>query len=89
MPEKSNYTSSSPDELALVNFAKFTGYEFVQKNDFNELEVLERVGGQERILKYRLLHTLEFSSDRKRMSVIVEEIAEENSRILLLSKGAD
>ena len=61
----------------------------MQKNDFNELELLEKVGGKERLLKYRLLHTLEFSSDRKRMSVIVEEMSEQNSRILLLTKGAD
>jgi phospholipid-transporting ATPase len=58
VPEKNDYTSSSPDELALVNFAKFAGYEFVQKNDYNELEILERVGDHEKIIKYRLLHTL-------------------------------
>lgn len=36
--------------------------------------------------KYELLNMLEFSSSRKRMSVIVKE---PEGRILLLSKGAD
>lgn len=35
---------------------------------------------------YRLLNILEFSSARKRMSVIVRD---EEGRLLLLSKGAD
>jgi magnesium-transporting ATPase (P-type) len=36
---------------------------------------------------YELLHILEFTSDRKRMSVVVKE--RHTGKILLLSKGAD
>jgi magnesium-transporting ATPase (P-type) len=35
---------------------------------------------------YRILHVLEFNSDRKRMSVIVKD---EEGKTFLFSKGAD
>lgn len=31
--------ASSPDELALVNFARYSGYEFLGINEKNEMEV--------------------------------------------------
>jgi magnesium-transporting ATPase (P-type) len=58
------------------------GYTFVEKDDDNYMVV--EVGKEVR--KFRLLHTLEFSSERKRMSVIVED---GQGKILLLCKGAD
>ena len=39
------------------------------------------------VFKYRLLNILEFTSSRKRMSVIVEE--EATRTLMLLTKGAD
>lgn len=39
------------------------------------------------IKKYKLLHVIEFNSDRKRMSVIVRE--EESQKVLIVCKGAD
>ncbi|KAL5099016.1 hypothetical protein RYX36_003343 [Vicia faba] len=39
------------------------------------------------ILKYEVLEILEFTSDRKRMSVVLKDC--QNGKILLLSKGAD
>lgn len=39
------------------------------------------------ILQYEVLETLEFTSDRKRMSVVLKDC--QNGKILLLSKGAD
>ena len=36
--------------------------------------------------QYKLLNILEFTSDRKRMSVIVED---QEGKIMLLTKGAD
>ncbi len=33
------YNASSPDELALVNFAKFTGYEYLGTDEFNNMMV--------------------------------------------------
>lgn len=68
--------------MALVSFAKYMGYTFVEKDDdgFMIIEI-----GKD-VKKFRLLHTLEFSSERKRMSVIVEDL---QGKILLLCKGAD
>lgn len=36
--------------------------------------------------KYKLLHVLEFNSDRKRMSVIVRDT---ENRVMVVCKGAD
>jgi phospholipid-transporting ATPase len=79
-----SYCTSSPDELALVNFARFGGYEFrgLDKQDNYHLSMLD---GSTQTLK--VLYTLEFNSKRKRMSVIFKD--ETTGKILLLCKGAD
>lgn len=76
------YNASSPDELALVNAAKFFGAEFVKRDEDNVMTI--NLHGK--ILCYRLMNILEFTSTRKRMSVIVED---SNGEYLLLTKGAD
>lgn len=76
------YNASSPDELALVNAAKFFGAEFKKRDEDNNL-LIDFNG---RILKYQLLNILEFNSTRKRMSVVIRD---PEGRILLLTKGAD
>ena len=77
------YNAASPDELALVNFAKQMGYVY-EDIDENDCMVV-KINGQPQ--KYKLLHVCEFSSARKRMSVIVEE--EGSGKVLLFCKGAD
>lgn len=78
-----SYSSSSPDEIAIVNFAKLCGYELIgEQNDM--VGVYNRK--EDRIYRYRLLATLDFTSDRKRMSVLVEN---EKKEIKLYTKGAD
>ena len=37
--EEDGYTSSSPDELALVSFAKYIGFTFLEKDDDNIMKV--------------------------------------------------
>jgi len=49
----------------------------------------ELISNQVTMLKYKLLHVLEFSSERKRMSVIVKDLNREDEPVLLLTKGAD
>ena len=61
------YNASSPDELALVNAAKYFGVVFKKRDEDNNL-VIDFRG---RILKYKLLNVLEFNSTRKRMSIII------------------
>ena len=61
------YNASSPDELALVNAAKFFDYTFKGRDEDNNIVV--DVKGKLR--KYKLLNVIEFTSSRKRMTVIV------------------
>jgi magnesium-transporting ATPase (P-type) len=82
------YNASSPDELALVNAAKFFGVEFKKLDEENNMIVDFK--GQQR--SYRLLNILEFNSTRKRMSVIVESHEKTHdgfNEIYILTKGAD
>lgn len=75
------YQSQSPDETALVETARNNGYVFVRRKA-DEIIIRER--GVD--VAYALLAVLEFSSVRRRMSVVVRT---PEGKILLLSKGAD
>ncbi|MQL90819.1 hypothetical protein Taro_023433 [Colocasia esculenta] len=84
---KVTYEAESPDEAALVVAAKEIGFEFYKRTQtcicVHELDPLSC---QKVERTYELLSVLEFSSARKRMSVIVRD---EEGKILLLCKGAD
>ncbi|KAG1370230.1 putative Phospholipid-transporting ATPase 2 [Cocos nucifera] len=76
------YKAQSQDEDALVNAAARLHMVLISKNG-NTLEV--NFNGL--VIQYEILDILEFTSDRKRMSVVVRDCQTE--KILLLSKGAD
>ncbi|KAJ9048263.1 hypothetical protein DSO57_1036751 [Entomophthora muscae] len=76
-----SFQGSSPDEEALVGAAAKAGFRFLGEKD-GMLSVETETGTR----SFRLLHKLDFSSARKRMSVVVQE---GNGPILLLTKGAD
>ncbi|KHJ94865.1 phospholipid-translocating P-type ATPase, flippase [Oesophagostomum dentatum] len=84
-PLHSYYDSESPDELALVEAAREYGVRLLKRR-FDEIVIHLRASGQ--TMKYKLLHTLPFDSDRKRMSVVVQECTG-RKRVMLLTKGAD
>lgn len=77
------YSASSPDEQALVSAAAHCNVRFVHRTP-SALTILEP--GIDEPSVYKLLTLLEFDSDRKRMTVIVET---PEGEILLLCKGAD
>ncbi|KAL6976134.1 Alanine aminotransferase 2 [Sarracenia purpurea var. burkii] len=77
-----SYKAQSQDEDALVRAAAGLHMVFVNKNA-NILEI--NFNGA--IIHYDLLDTLEFSSDRKRMSVVVKD--RKSGKFILLAKGAD
>ena len=77
-----DYQASSPDEKALVCFARSQGY-ILKNRDINENITLE-INGVD--TQYQLLKTLEYSSERKRMSVIVRT---PTNQIIVYAKGAD
>ena len=77
-----DYQSSSPDEKALVYFARYQNY-ILSNRSIDNYVTLEIKGETK---KYLLLNTLEYSSERKRMSVIVKSPTGE---IYVYAKGAD
>ena len=83
------YRAQSPDEAALVQAAADVGFVFMGKD--KEMLSLKTPFSSE-VQQYQLLDILEFTSARKRMSVVVKVLSEDGSgkgRYLLLSKGAD
>ncbi|XP_003369767.1 putative phospholipid-transporting ATPase IA [Trichinella spiralis] len=74
------YQASSPDEGALVRGAKDLGFIFHTRTP--EAIVLSAIGISER---YEILNVLEFTSNRKRMGVVVRT---PNKKIKLFVKGA-
>nr|XP_026696287.1 phospholipid-transporting ATPase IA isoform X3 [Ciona intestinalis] len=79
--ENIQYQSSSPDENAIVKAARNLGYVFCVRTPTH---VVVRCQGKDE--SYEVLNVLEFSSTRKRMSVIVRA---PDGRIILMCKGAD
>jgi magnesium-transporting ATPase (P-type) len=66
---KLNYNASSPDELALVNAARFFGVKYVDRDEENNIFVDFKGERQ----KWKLLNLIEFNSTRKRMTVVVRD----------------
>ncbi|XP_034718625.1 phospholipid-transporting ATPase IB isoform X1 [Etheostoma cragini] len=75
------YQASSPDEGALVKGAKGLGFVFTARTPHSVI-----IEAREKEMSYELLNVLEFSSNRKRMSVVVRT---PNGKLRLYCKGAD
>ncbi|XP_046704687.1 probable phospholipid-transporting ATPase IA isoform X6 [Silurus meridionalis] len=75
------YQAASPDEGALVRAARNLGFIFSARTP--DSVIIDALGREER---YELLHVLEFTSTRKRMSVIMRT---PSGKIRLYCKGAD
>jgi len=75
------YQASSPDDLALVEAAKALGFNFKRRT--TEKMEIEVAGVAE---THKILGLLDFTSDRKRMSIVLESASGD---ILLYTKGAD
>ena len=78
------YNASSPDELALTNAAKYFGIVFEDRDADNNVVILDK--HLKTRIKYELLNTIEFTSSRKRMSVIIRT---PEGKIICMTKGAD
>lgn len=76
------YKAQSPDESALVNFARDMGFALVERT--RNGVIIDEQGVHK---EYEVMHSLEFNSARKRMSVIVR--MHDTGRIFLFCKGAD
>lgn len=82
-----SYEAESPDEAALVIAARELGFEFYERTQVSiSLRELDPLTGAKVERTFELLNIIEFSSSRKRMSVIIKN---EKGKLLLLCKGAD
>jgi magnesium-transporting ATPase (P-type) len=92
------YIGSSPDEEALVSASAMLGCVLTERDQFQSHLHWNTASSMEPET-YDILHVLPFSSDRKRMSVIVRETsvatgasnasASTTGRVLMFMKGAD
>ncbi|KAI5868263.1 phospholipid-translocating P-type ATPase [Durotheca rogersii] len=80
-----DFQASSPDELALVRAAHELGY-LVTHRSSQAVTLRVGGGGNAKTDVYQILDVIEFSSKRKRMSIIVRY---PDGRICLICKGAD
>jgi phospholipid-transporting ATPase len=74
------YQGPSPDEIALVDAAKSMEYEFLRSS---QAETFIKIRGREK--KFQLLQSFPFTSDRKRMSIIIRD--PRDNRIKMFTKG--
>ncbi|CDZ97705.1 phospholipid-translocating p-type atpase [Phaffia rhodozyma] len=79
------YMAQSPDEAALVQAAADVGFVFRGK-DRNIIKMTSPHSDQ--VDEFELLNVLEFTSARKRMSVILRKL-DDSGKLFLLIKGAD
>lgn len=75
------YQAESPDEKALVEFAREAGYELIGRTT-SQITVKNNGSAQ----SWTVLAVNMFYSDRKRMSIVVRDAA---GRVRLLCKGVD
>eukprot|EP00927_Polykrikos_kofoidii_P031126 TRINITY_DN26792_c0_g1_i1.p1 TRINITY_DN26792_c0_g1~~TRINITY_DN26792_c0_g1_i1.p1 ORF type:complete len:1166 (-),score=151.12 TRINITY_DN26792_c0_g1_i1:242-3739(-) len=81
-----HYSGMSPDEVCLVQAAADVGVTFVERVRSTQSELRIRGPGEDEHRAFTLLYELEFNSDRKRMSVVVED---KDGVVWCITKGAD
>lgn len=79
--ENGEYLASSPDELSLLNGAKYMGFTMI-KQSLNEIQIEYH----NKVHVYKILFQIEFDSTRKRMTTIVKS---EDGKVIVFCKGAD
>lgn len=80
------FQAASPDELALVEAAQDLGILLVDRPAQSIRLQFQNEGGASAEETYEVLHVIEFSSKRKRMSIVIRM---PDGRICIFTKGAD
>ena len=81
------YNAASPDEKAILEGCSFLGMKFAGEEEGGSYcRVLDSRSSQASLKTYKRLHSLDFDSDRKRMSVILQH---SNGKLYLITKGAE
>ncbi|XP_063989984.1 probable phospholipid-transporting ATPase IIA isoform X1 [Diachasmimorpha longicaudata] len=79
------YQASSPDEVALVKWTEEVGLTLFQR-DLNAIQ-LKAVNGE--LMSYTILQIFPFTSETKRMGIIVRDESTKDKEITFYLKGAD
>lgn len=82
-PSIREFQASSPDEVALVKFADTMGQKLIDR-DQNQITISTAAECEE---KYEVLANFPFSSDTKRMGIVLKHT--ETGRIIFYVKGAE
>ena len=77
-----SYQASSPDEIAIVKWTELLDVSLVER-DRTSMKL--RAGGKD--LQFRILHLFPFSSETKRMGIVVQSV--ETGEVVFYEKGAD
>ena len=85
--DNDNYIGLSPDNIELLNASKKNNFQFI-KNPENKMSIRRLKIGENDFYDIELLDLFEFTSDRKRESVIIKD-THDNNKIKLFCKGAD
>ncbi|ATY66637.1 phospholipid-transporting ATPase (DRS2) [Cordyceps militaris] len=83
---KIEFQASSPDELALVRAAQEMGFLVAQRTAKQVTVEMTQANGQLKRETFEILDIIEFSSNRKRMSIVLRR---HDGRITVICKGAD
>lgn len=83
---KLDFQASSPDEQALVRAAQELGYVVVDRQTSTIAIETHPSSGDPVVETYQILDVIEFSSNRKRMSIVVRF---PDNRVCVFCKGAD
>ncbi len=81
-----DFQASSPDEVALVKFAEQIGLA-LQERDQNSIVLKGPEDAEEFPEKYQILAIFPFSSESKRMGIVVRHML--SNRIIFYLKGAE
>ena len=82
-PNNVSYQASSPDEVALVKFAEKLNMRLIQRTD-KEIKIKN---ASNTIEEYKILANFPFSSDTKRMGIILKN--KKHNHIIFYLKGAE
>ena len=82
------YQASSPDEVAILNFARKYKYIFLGRKDNNKIIIKKPNGSELTEITYKIPFQFEYSSERKSMSVVLQNNSNPEE-IYLFMKGAD
>ena len=75
--------AASPDEIALVKYSESLGY-YLDKRNNSKCEITNLCNQKE---KFQILYNFPFSSERKRMGILVKDLA--SGKYIFYQKGAD